>query len=109
MEKLVNQNFSQKVEECNNKVVVRFYTDWCPDCVRTKPGSQELALEYQDRFNFFTVNIDDDPELAARFNVKGIPTIIVFDHGKEVDRLWSRDAKTKEQISKFVQKQTDQV
>jgi thioredoxin-like negative regulator of GroEL len=107
MEKLTYNNFAEAIKNSTNKVVVRFYADWCPDCRRTEQGSEEIAINYRDKCGFYRVDIEDQPKLAERYNVKGYPSFLVFEAGKEIDRLYSRDAKTKEQILEFIKQQAE--
>lgn len=103
LEKLNTINFAEKIGPESRKTIVRFYADWCPDCVRTKQGSQEIAEQFAAKYTFFMVNVDEEPDLAAHFDVKGIPTFIFFEQGQEKARLMSRNAKSKAQILDFVQ------
>ncbi|MDA8443304.1 MAG: thioredoxin domain-containing protein [Peptococcaceae bacterium] len=107
MKDLTGEDFTQNVGQAEKKVIVKFYADWCPDCRRTAQGSQEIATEYSAKADFYQVNVDDERDLAARFDVKGIPSFLVFEQGSEVARLFSRDAKTNEQIAAFVRLQLE--
>ncbi|MBM7867785.1 thiol reductase thioredoxin [Heliobacterium gestii] len=82
--------------------VVKFYTKWCPDCVRTEMGYKQLAETLAGTARFGQVNADEQPDLAQRFSIRGIPTLIVFRDGQESDRLHSRYCKTKAQMEEFL-------
>ncbi len=107
MEELHQNSFTQSINNSPGKVVVRFYADWCPDCRRTEQGWQEIARKHADQLSFFQVNVDAEQELAQQYNVKGIPSFLVFKAGQEINRLYSRDAKTDQQILLFISKQID--
>jgi thioredoxin-like negative regulator of GroEL len=86
----------------SGRKVVEFTTTWCGDCKRIAPDLPEITQAFADTFQFAEIDADNDQEIAQQFNVKGIPTFIVFEEGKEVGRLPSRDAKTKEQVMEFL-------
>lgn len=82
--------------------VVKFYTDWCPDCHRVAKAYESYAEEQQERALFVDVNAEEVPEAAERFAIRGIPTILVFRSGELVERLNSRDCKTAKQMVDFL-------
>ena len=84
---VTTNEFSSRVLHSMHPVVVDFYADWCPPCRMLAPLVEELAAEYQGRIEFFKVNIDDSPELADQYRVSGVPTLLMFFGGKEVDRF----------------------
>lgn len=86
----------------SGRKVVEFTTTWCGDCKRIAPDIPEITQTFADTFQFAEIDADNDQEIAQQFNVKGIPTFIVFEEGKEVGRLPSRYAKTKEQVVEFL-------
>ena len=77
----------QREIEAGQPVVVDFYADWCPPCKIVSPILENLAREYADRAKFAKVNVDDEPELASRFAIMSIPTVMFFAHGKAVDAV----------------------
>ncbi|WP_044641249.1 thioredoxin family protein [Risungbinella massiliensis] len=103
MNKLTQQDFQNFIE--SGKKVVEFSASWCIDCKRIAPDLPEIEGQFQGKFDFAELDVDDAREVAEKYNVKGIPTFIVFQDGKEVDRLPSRDAKTKEQVVDFLEQQ----
>lgn len=103
MEKLNQNSFQQFI--ASGKKVVEFSAGWCIDCKRIAPDLPEIEKQFQDKFQFAEIDVDEVREVAEQYNVKGIPTFIVFEEGKEVNRLPSRDAKTKEQVVEFLEKQ----
>ncbi|TCP69598.1 thioredoxin family protein [Baia soyae] len=82
--------------------VVEFSADWCIDCKRILPDLPEIENTFSSTFDFAMIDVDESQEVAQQFQVKGIPTFIVFENGKEVGRLPSRNAKTKEQVVTFL-------
>ena len=68
-------------------VLVDFYADWCMPCRMMEPVLHELSSELDGSVRFSRLNVDYAPEIAARFGVFSIPTMIVFRDGKPVERL----------------------
>ncbi len=69
----------------NQKVVIDFYADWCVPCRFMEPIFNEVATENQDMV-FYRVNADYTDEVAVKYNIMYLPSIIVFENGEEVDR-----------------------
>ena len=70
----------------NNMALINFGTEWCGPCRMVAPIVEEIAKE-RDDLTVGRVDVDDSPEIAARFGIDSIPTLIVFKDGKEIDRL----------------------
>ncbi len=68
-------------------VLADFWADWCGPCRMMHPVLQELAREWKGRATVVKINSDEQPELAARFNISALPTLVLFDGGKEVHRV----------------------
>ena len=83
-------------------VVVKFFTDWCPDCHRIDPFMPDVEKAYADRLEMVSVNRDTLPELSQRLDVFGIPSFIAFRGGKEVVRFVSKLGKSREEIERFL-------
>lgn len=67
-------------------VVVDFWADWCGPCKMLAPLIESLDKEYEGRVTVGKVNVDDEQELAIRYGVMSIPTVIFFKDGQEIDR-----------------------
>lgn len=74
-------------------VLVDFWAPWCGPCKMIAPVLSELAADNRDRLKVVKVNVDENPDLAARFDVMGIPTMILFKGGKVVDSFTGSMAK----------------
>ncbi len=85
--KLVTQaQFDSEIAQNNRPVVVDFYATWCGPCKRLSPILDELACPLTNRINFLKVDVDQSPELAQRYRVEGVPTLLFLRDGKELDR-----------------------
>ncbi len=84
---LVNESkFDDEVTNYDGKVLVDFYADWCGPCKRQSPIIDELAKEVED-VKFLKVDTDANRNLSNEFAIRYIPTLILFENGKEKDRL----------------------
>lgn len=83
--KVNNDTFQEKVLSNSKPVLVDFYADWCGPCKMLAPLVEELSNE-SDAFEVVKLNVDDAPDLAARYGVMSIPTLIVFKGGEVAAR-----------------------
>ncbi|MBO8151957.1 MAG: thioredoxin [Candidatus Neomarinimicrobiota bacterium] len=81
------ESFSTEVEDSLVPVLVDFWAEWCAPCRRLAPIVEELANEYTGKVKFCKVNVEEEGELAQRFGIRSIPTIIIFKDGKPVNQL----------------------
>ena len=80
---LTTQNFETEIS--NGTTLVDLYADWCGPCKMIAPIIEEIATERTD-INVGKVNVDTDPQIAIKYGVQSIPTLIVFKDGKEIAR-----------------------
>lgn len=85
-------------------VLVDFYAEWCGPCQMMLPIIEELAGEYEKNENveIVKINIDEVPQIPARFNVMSVPTFLFLTDGKEIDRIVG--ASPKENLSAVIEK-----
>ena len=76
----------QRALDSGDLILADFWAEWCSHCQPLGPIMEELAQRYEGRAVVGKVNVDEARELAMRYGVMGIPTVILFHHGQEVDR-----------------------
>ena len=84
---LTKDNFKQEVLDSSIPVVVDFWATWCMPCKMIAPIIEEIGELYKDKCRIAKLNIDDAMEIATRFGVMNIPTIIFFKDGQEFTRV----------------------
>ncbi len=81
------ETFETEVLQSELPVLTDFWAAWCAPCRRIAPIVEALAGEYEGRLKVAKVDVDANPDLAARYNVRSIPTLAVFKEGKLVQRI----------------------
>jgi thioredoxin 1 len=79
---VTHENFENEVIQAQGPVLVDFYADWCGPCKVIGPVVEELADEYAGKANVRKVDVDVSQEIAGRYGVRGIPTLMVFKDGE---------------------------
>ncbi len=92
---ITNNNFEQEVLQSDKPVLIDFWASWCGPCRMVGPIIDEIAAERQD-IKVVKINVDEEQELAASFQIMSIPTLVVMKDGKVVSQ--SAGAKSKAQI-----------
>jgi thioredoxin 1 len=83
--KVDNGNFQSDVLDAKEPVVVDFWAEWCGPCKMIGPSLEEISNELGGKVKIAKLNIDENPELAAQFGVRSIPTLMVFKDGQVAD------------------------
>ena len=86
--RLVKQDqFNAELSQASGPIIVDFFATWCGPCKNLSPMLDELAGPRTNQTKFLKVDVDQSRQLAGRFGIQGVPTVVFFRNGKEVDRL----------------------
>ncbi len=96
------QQFDDEVLNSSKPVFVDFWAEWCGPCRAVSPAVEEVSKEYDGKVNFVKVNVDDNNELASRYNIYSIPTLAIFQHGKVSAQ--AAGAASKDKIKAYIDK-----
>ena len=84
---ITKENFQTEVMESDKTVLLDFWATWCGPCRMIAPFVEEIAEEKAGEVAVYKVDIDQSPDLAARYGVRGVPTLMVFEGGKPVSQM----------------------
>ncbi|MBI2657720.1 thioredoxin [Candidatus Woesearchaeota archaeon] len=84
---VTKDTFEKEVLRNDIPVLVDFWAPWCGPCRIVGPVLEKLSSEYSNKLKFTKLNVDDSQEIAAQYDVRGIPCMIIFRDGKEADRI----------------------
>jgi thioredoxin len=79
-------SFAAAVLKSPQPILVDFHADWCPPCRVMRPALEQLATEFAGRLKFVGIDAEEEQELAKRYGVESIPTLVVFSRGRPVTR-----------------------
>jgi thioredoxin 2 len=94
-------DFADVVERASLPVVVDLWAPWCGPCRMISPALEEVAGRLRGRMKLVKVNVDENPQISARFGVQGIPTLLLFRDGQLIDRVVG--ARGAEQLQAWVE------
>ncbi len=95
-----NEQFNELIQS-DKEIVVKFYADWCPDCTRMNMFIGDILEEYNQN-DWYELNKDELPDLAEKYQVMGIPSLLIFKNGEKTAHLHSANAKTPEEVTEFL-------
>jgi thioredoxin len=102
MLEFTEQNFEAEVLKSLVPVLVDFWAEWCAPCRMMGAALEAIAADYQDRAKVGKLNVDEHPSVASRYNIRSIPTLLLFKNGQIQQQLVG--ATSKDNIAKLVEK-----
>jgi len=102
VKEVTDNSFETEVLQSDKPVLVDFWAEWCGPCRMLAPTIEAVAKQYRSSASVVKLNVDDNPQSAANYGIKGIPTMILFNDGKEVERIVGVTAK--ESIGRLIEK-----
>ena len=101
---LSDATFDETIGAAAEPVLVDFWAEWCGPCKMIAPVLEEIAGEQAGKLSIAKLNVDDNPDIARRFGVMSIPTMIVFKDGEEAKRLVGAKGKGQllQELSEFL-------
>jgi thioredoxin 1 len=97
---LSEAGLDEELLESKQPILVDFWAPWCGPCRAMSPALEAAAKKLANEAKVFKINVDENPSVSPRFNIRGIPTLILFKNGQEADRLIGLSSK--EQIEALV-------
>lgn len=98
---ITDENFEKEVIKSDKPVLIDFWATWCGPCRMIAPVVAEIAEEYADKVKVGKVNVDEQPQLAASFNIASIPTLLIIKDGRITDTVIGY--RSKEQLVKLLE------
>jgi thioredoxin 1 len=102
MLEFTDQNFEEQVLKSAKPVLVDFWAPWCAPCRMMAPTVEAVAGEYADRALVGKLNVDDNQSVAGKYNIRGIPTLLLFKNGQVQEQLVG--ATSKDVVTKMIEK-----
>ena len=99
---ITDSSFEQDVLQSAKPVLVDFWAEWCAPCRMIGPIIDQIASDFASSATVVKLNVDDNTASAQRYGIKGIPTLILFNEGKEVERVVG--ATSKDSITRILEK-----
>lgn len=106
MEKIIENTKFEQIIASEDPVIIKFYANWCPDCTAMNMFIGEVMEAFSDK-KWYELNRDELAEPAEKYDVMGIPSILVFQKGEKVAHLHSANAKSPEEVQAFLSQTFD--
>ena len=104
VQELTAETFQKDVLASPLPVIVDFWAAWCGPCRMLAPVFEELSKEYAGKLTFAKISVDDHPTIAQEYDVSGIPCMVIFSRGKEIERIvgFQQKVQLQEKIDKAI-------
>ena len=99
MESINEANFDEKVVQSSSPALVDFWAEWCGPCKMLTPVLEELSKENESKINIYKVNVDENQQLAVKFGIRSIPTLLLFKGGEIQEQIVGLKSKSDLQAS----------
>ncbi len=93
VKEIQSDTFEREVLQAERLVLVEFGAEWCSPCVALMPTLKDLAKAYEDKVTVIKIDVDQNQDLAEEFEVRGMPTVLLFKSGKAQIRIVGRQSK----------------
>ncbi len=100
---VTDETFEEEVLKSDKPVLVDFWAPWCAPCRMLTPIVDEVAQEFSDQAKVLNLNVDENSETSAKYNIKGIPTLLLFNGGEVKDQIVGATAR--DNIARMIRSQ----
>ena len=83
--KISDDTFEENVINSGKPIIIDFWAEWCAPCKQIGPILEEISDEYNDKLTIGKLDVDENPETPGKYQIRGIPTMLLFNNGKLVD------------------------
>lgn len=98
---ITDENFQSEVISSELPVLVDFWAPWCGPCRMLGPVVDKLAVQYQGKLKVGKLNTDESPDIASRYNISAIPTVLLFKDGEIVEQVVG--LRSREELSRLIE------
>ena len=99
---ITDAEFESSVLQSDKPVILDFWAEWCQPCKMLSPTVEAIAGEYEEKIKVGKLNVDDNPNVATKYGIRGIPTLLFFKGGEVVQQMVG--VKSKAEIKKVIDK-----